>query len=177
MLKFVPTPLYMLGGGEQRSNNVKLILVGAQSTGKTSIIQRYVRDKFVPTSATLAFAYEKKTVRVSNTQQEVNLQLWDTAGQERFDAITPTYYRSCGAVALVCSLDQGDSLQKAGYWLNQVEQNADIGTKVYLVVNKCDLQDDETALNRALVDQFCQLHNLEQFNVSAKTGAGVSELM
>ena len=48
---------------------------------------------------------------------------------------------------------------------------------MYLVVNKCDLQDDETALNRALVDQFCQLHNLEQFNVSAKTGDGGNELM
>ena len=95
----------MLAGEEYRSNNVKLILVGAQYTGKTSIIQRYVHNEFVFTSTTLAFAYEKKTVRVSNTRQEVNLQLWDTAGQERFDAITPTYYRSCGAVALVCSLD------------------------------------------------------------------------
>ena len=58
-----------------------------------------------------------------------------------------------------------------------MEQNADIGTKVYLVVNKCDLQEDQTVLSRTLVDQFCQLHNLEQFNVSAKTGEGVNELM
>ena len=68
----------MLGG--QRSNNVKLIMIGGPSTGKTSIIKRYVLGKFVPTDTTLAFAYEKKTVRISNTQQEVNLQLWDTAG-------------------------------------------------------------------------------------------------
>lgn len=100
--------------------------------------------------------------------------MWDTAGQERFDAVTPTYFRSCHSVALVVSLDQLDSLHKAKYWLGQVRQSADSGVIVYLVVNKCDLRGTEVQLPEQLVVEFASAHALKSFFVSAKTGECVN---
>ena len=102
------------------------------------------------------------------------LQLWDTAGQEQYDAITPTYYRSANAVALVCAVDQPDSLMKAQYWLGQIRRYADARVRVYLLVNKTDLTGE---LPRRALDDFAQLNGLRVFEMSAKTGAGVASFV
>lgn len=58
---------------------VKVILVGDTSVGKTCIASRYITNKFtIETSPTSGTAFMRKTIVVNNTT--VKFMLWDTAG-------------------------------------------------------------------------------------------------
>ena len=58
----------------------KLVFLGDQSVGKTSIITRFMYDKFDSTyQATIGIDFLSKTMYLDD--RVVRLQLWDTAGQ------------------------------------------------------------------------------------------------
>ena len=65
----------------------KLVFLGDQSVGKTSIITRFMYDTFDTTyQATIGIDFLSKTMYLDD--RTVRLQLWDTAGQERFRLFT-----------------------------------------------------------------------------------------
>jgi Ras-related protein Rab-7A len=62
---------------------LKIIVLGASNVGKTSMMKRYVTDKFTGNRrATIGADFMTKKVKIEDT--EILLQIWDTAGQERF---------------------------------------------------------------------------------------------
>lgn len=64
----------------------KLVFLGDQSVGKTSIITRFMYDTFDSTyQATIGIDFLSKTMYLED--RTVRLQLWDTAGQERFRSL------------------------------------------------------------------------------------------
>lgn len=79
------------------SLEAKLVVLGTQGVGKTSLVVRYVKNTFDPESAsTIGASFLAKKVVVDDCL--VRLQIWDTAGQERYRSISKLYYRSanCG---------------------------------------------------------------------------------
>ncbi|KAG6880263.1 hypothetical protein C0992_001832 [Termitomyces sp. T32_za158] len=59
----------------------KIVLLGDQSVGKTSLITRFMYDTFDNTyQATIGIDFLSKTMYLED--RTVRLQLWDTAGQE-----------------------------------------------------------------------------------------------
>ena len=70
----------------------KLVFLGDQSVGKTSIITRFMYDNFDRHyQATIGIDFLSKTMYLED--RTVRLQLWDTAGQERFRSLIPSYIR------------------------------------------------------------------------------------
>lgn len=62
---------------------LKIIVLGASNVGKTSMMKRYVTDKFTGTRrATIGADFMTKRVKIEDA--DIILQIWDTAGQERF---------------------------------------------------------------------------------------------
>jgi small GTP-binding protein len=58
----------------------KLVFVGDQGVGKSSIINRFIKDQFDPThNPTVGIDFVSKNMNVEGAT--VRLQLWDTAGQ------------------------------------------------------------------------------------------------
>lgn len=58
----------------------KLVFVGDQAVGKSSIITRFIKDQFDPThNPTVGIDFVSKNLNIAGTA--VRLQLWDTAGQ------------------------------------------------------------------------------------------------
>ncbi|KDN35566.1 hypothetical protein RSAG8_11481, partial [Rhizoctonia solani AG-8 WAC10335] len=67
----------------------KIVLLGDQSVGKTSLITRFMYDTFDNTyQATIGIDFLSKTMYLDD--RTVRLQLWDTAGQERFRSLIPS---------------------------------------------------------------------------------------
>ena len=61
----------------------KIVIVGNSNTGKTSLMNRYINDKFtshVPSTIGIDFTHKE-------LGDETKLTIWDTAGQERFQSI------------------------------------------------------------------------------------------
>merc|ERR1711975_168330 len=70
----------------------KLVFLGEQAVGKTSIITRFMYDTFDNNyQATIGIDFLSKTMYLED--RTVRLQLWDTAGQERFRSLIPSYIR------------------------------------------------------------------------------------
>ena len=70
---------------------LKIVTVGAQSVGKTSIIIRFstgaFREHYSPTLG-VGFAYKKMEVGEDN----VNMQIWDLGSQDFLERTRANYY-------------------------------------------------------------------------------------
>lgn len=70
----------MFGG---TTSKYKIVFLGDQSTGKTSLITRFMFDSFDANyQATIGIDFLSKNMYLED--RTIRLQLWDTAGQERF---------------------------------------------------------------------------------------------
>ena len=102
----------------------KLVFLGDQGVGKTSIITRFMYDSFdknyqvivyrlccagraglgclhcaLLAQATIGIDFLSKTMYLED--RTVRLQLWDTAGQERFRSLIPSYIRDSSVAVVV----------------------------------------------------------------------------
>jgi hypothetical protein len=77
------------------SLEAKIVVLGSQGVGKTSLVHRYVKSVYLPpsTQSTIGASFLTKRVVDIDTSTVVRLQIWDTAGQERFRSISKLYYR------------------------------------------------------------------------------------
>lgn len=68
------------------SLEAKIVVLGAQGVGKTSLLMRYIKNQFDPktTTSTVGASFLTKRVVDAESDTVVRLQIWDTAGQERF---------------------------------------------------------------------------------------------
>lgn len=117
-------------------NAIKTVLIGASTTGKTSIVKRLLFGTFTTgTECTIGVSFSKFK------NNNVEYQLWDTAGQERFRALLPMYFRSARILIFVFNVDDlttiGDFDKNIGM-LNNLENY-----KLLVVGNKIDLFDEK----------------------------------
>lgn len=66
----------------------KIVFLGNQEVGKTSIILRFSQDTYDgKQKATVGIDFLTKTIYVDDKM--VRMQVWDTAGQEKFHCLIP----------------------------------------------------------------------------------------
>ncbi len=91
--------------------------MGNVSTGKTSLVQRFVKNTFNSDyKSTIGVDFEVENFTILNVP--FNLQIWDTAGQERFRCIATAYYRGSKSIIVAFDLTDQESLQSVEGWLN-----------------------------------------------------------
>lgn len=121
---------------------IKMILLGESGVGKTSIIKKYLYNKFssefTPSSA---MNYVEKILKINN--KEIRLNIWDTIGQEKYRALSKLFLNETEIIILVYSITDLHSFQELNYWENLYKEK--IGNDVFLGVvgNKCDLLEDQ----------------------------------
>jgi len=121
----------------------KLVFLGDQSVGKTSIISRFMYDTFDPTyQATIGIDFLSKTMYLED--RTVRLQLWDTAGQERFHSLIPSYIRDSSVAVIVYDVTNRASFLNTAKWLEDVKIERGNDVVTMLVGNKTDLADKRT---------------------------------
>jgi len=116
----------------------KVVLVGESGVGKSSIVQRFVHDKFTGANqATIGAAYESKI------HEGVEFKLWDTSGMERFRSLTANYYHGANAVIAVYDITDRRSFDAlSDSWIAEITKYTE-GKDVLLVIlgNKTDMED------------------------------------
>ncbi|XP_078440209.1 ras-related protein RABH1b-like isoform X1 [Wolffia australiana] len=116
----------------------KLVFLGDQSVGKTSIITRFMYDKFDTTyQATIGIDFLSKTMYLED--RTVRLQLWDTAGQERFRSLIPSYIRDSSVAVIVYDVTSRQSFLNTAKWVEEVRTERGSDVIIVLVGNKTDL--------------------------------------
>jgi small GTP-binding protein len=155
-----------------RPRKFKVVLMGASSVGKTSLVIRFSRNVFSENQdATIGAAFISR--EMDTAKGPVALHVWDTAGQERYRALVPRYSQGASAILVVFDLSEAGSLDSARDWFAEAHENHPIGVSWFLVGNKCDLA---VAADVEKAKAFAAAHGLAYVETSAKTGQNVDEL-
>ena len=116
----------------------KLVFLGDESVGKTSIITRFMYDHFDESyQATIGIDFLSKTMYLED--RVLRLQLWDTAGQERFRSLIPSYIRDSSVAIVVYDICSKTSFLNVSKWIEDVREERGDDVIIMLVGNKTDL--------------------------------------
>ncbi|HEY54544.1 MAG TPA: GTP-binding protein [Caldilineae bacterium] len=151
----------------------KVCLLGDFAVGKTSLIRRFVHNKFTTDyQATIGVHVSRKEVILENAEAKtVGLILWDLAGGETFSQMEEAYYRGSAGALLVADSMRSETfgiLNTYATTFMQVNPEASL----VIVFNKVDLMPDVAELERrakALSARWGAPH----FFTSALTGTQV----
>jgi len=123
------------------SLEAKIVVLGAQGVGKTSLLLRYIKNQFSPasTTSTVGASFLTKRVVDDGSDTVVRLQIWDTAGQERFRSISRLYYRGANACILCYSITDQASFEEMGVWLTELRRNLPPDIIIHVVGTKADI--------------------------------------
>ncbi|RVX02238.1 Ras-related protein RABH1b [Vitis vinifera] len=114
----------------------KLVFLGDQSVGKTSIITRFMYDKFDNTyQATIGIDFLSKTMYLED--RTVRLQLWTGKVQES----DPSYIRDSSVAVIVYDVASRQSFLNTAKWIEEVRTERGSDVIIVLVGNKTDLVD------------------------------------
>lgn len=108
---------------ESPSMEAKLVVLGSQGVGKTSLVHRYVKQAFIPPASsqtTIGASFLTTRVHDPESGTTIRLQIWDTAGQERFRSISKLYYRGAHAAVLCYDITSAKSFEDMGIWLREL---------------------------------------------------------
>ncbi|XP_008850939.1 ras-related protein Rab-6A isoform X1 [Nannospalax galili] len=163
----------------------KLVFLGEQSVGKTSLITRFMYDSFDNTyQATIGIDFLSKTMYLED--RTVRLQLWDTAGQERFRSLIPSYIRDSTVAVVVYDITNVNSFQQTTKWIDDVRTERGSDVIIMLVGNKTDLADKRYGNKTDLADKRqvsieegerkAKELNVMFIETSAKAGYNVKQL-
>ncbi|XP_029463121.1 ras-related protein Rab-41 isoform X3 [Rhinatrema bivittatum] len=164
------------GGGEFGNplRKFKLVFLGEQSVGKTSLITRFMYDSFDNTyQATIGIDFLSKTMYLED--RTIRLQLWDTAGQERFRSLIPSYIRDSASAIVVFDITNLNSFQQTSKWIDDVRTERGSDVIIMLVGNKTDLA-DKRQVSIEEGERKARELNVMYIETSAKAGYNVKQL-
>ena len=153
----------------------KILLLGDASVGKTSLIRRFVVDKFSDDYiTTIGTKVTKKDLRLESPSGATDLtfMIWDVLGQKGYKGIQESAFRGARGVILVFDLTRPET--KASfeeYWVPRVRAVAGL-IPMIVVGNKVDLVEQKEDAEKT-VAELGKKHGSRAFVSSARTGENV----
>ena len=153
----------------------KIITLGESQVGKTSLLRRYLENKFDSNIiSTFGLTFTFKEIILKNGKK-VKLKLQDTAGQEKYRALGKSYFKNADGVFFVYSIDNEESFEKIKEWISLFkeinQQNEAIPQ--YLVETKNDL---DRIVDEEKSKEFAKNNNLNWYSTSSKNNNSIDEL-
>jgi len=168
-------PTTTLTTSNQPIINVKLLLIGNSSVGKSSLLLRFSDEQWLPedeTSATIGVDFRVHKMEING--KKVKLSIWDTAGQERFRTITSSYYRGAQGIILVYDVANRESFEALPRWYSELETYVSASVVKILVGNKVD-KEFSRQVSTADGHKFADRMNSLFIETSAKTAVNVKD--
>jgi small GTP-binding protein len=152
----------------------RVLFVGDDSVGKTSLLQRYVENTFSDIyMPTIGIDFKISTVKFN--KKIVKLQLYDTGGGDQFRNIVSGYYPNADAIVIVYDISDIDSFRHVERWLHDAIHNKkdhspfkDQNVPKFLIGNKTDLPSYRRAVSSVAGETLARQHGMIFFETSAK---------
>jgi small GTP-binding protein len=157
----------------RQTPQLKLVLVGDESVGKTSILNKWIGNPFDMNAApTIGGASQSRRDVIEG--EPYFFQIWDTAGAERYRALAPLYARDAKAALVVFDLTRRRTFESLSDWVTFLRQQGEI--PFIIVGNKSDLTaQQEVSAEEAT--NFAYSVNGQYWSTSAKTGENLDLVM
>jgi len=158
----------------------KFIIIGDSSVGKTSIIRRFVENKFtLDYRATLGLNVLSHSIKFYGN--EVSLSLWDVGAQDYFKRFRKTYYVGAQAAFIVFDVCNRESFDNVKIWYKELDEFLGKKIPITIVGNKVDLTDQRIVQYKngvALVDELSKEYSggdISYIETSALTGENIED--
>jgi len=172
--RLITTTYLPLPTARMKRITAKVLCLGAQGVGKTSIVLRQIGEGFSDrVKSTIGASFNQSTIQVG-TDTAVVLQIWDTAGQERFRSLVTMYYRNAAAAFLVYDITDNNSFYQLRSWVDELERF--VGQPIILCVvgNKTDLI-ERREVDGKQAKQFAESIGAMYFETSAQNNKGIAD--
>ena len=146
-----------------------IIILGDIGVGKSSLINRYVSNKFSP-GAVIGDIVKKKKLELDN-QTIVELLIKDSTEEEKLGKYTKHFFKDAHGALIMFDITNRQTFTNLKTWIEEVKANAPSDIVFCILGNKADLSS-----NRAV--KFEEVQNIAgddlYYEVSSKTGNNVS---
>jgi Ras-related protein Rab-21 len=163
---------------ELRRIKRKVLLLGDGAVGKTSLIRKYVLDKFDDkyiTTIGTKITKKEMSIKTPKEQVELTLMIWDVLGQKGYTSIQSSSYKGAEGVIMVCDLTRSETLKGLEeYWIPELTKVTGQVPMVF-VGNKVDLT-DQRQITDAELAAFAARFISPHYTSSARTGERVEDL-
>jgi small GTP-binding protein len=153
----------------------KICLLGDFGVGKTSLIRRFVEDRFDEKYlTTIGVKISRRSI--PRPYGSMNMLIWDLAGSTGFDSFTnPSYMQGTAGAVIVCDITRRDTLTIAAEYARQARM---LNPRIHLafVCNKMDLMDNRVISESEVAATSSTFGDGTFFLTSAKTGEYVEDM-
>ena len=158
---------------KEKNDKINIITLGNSSVGKSSLIQRYVDEKFADTLATIGFNTKFKTKILSNGEK-LKVVFYDTSGQEKYNSLSYNYIKNSNGILLMYDISKKESFIKIKDWLNNIFEHKDKDFPILLLGNKCDLE-EKREVTKEEGDQLAKELKLNFYETSNKDNINIEK--
>jgi len=152
---------------------IKVILLGNGSVGKTSLANRFTRDKFASTYKP-SLGVDFMVRRMEYEGRNVKILVFDTAGQEFISSLRKRYYAGASGAVIVYDITSRRSFEDLSRWVEEVR--GEVGNiHTIFVGNKIDLSEDRE-INTEEAKNYADKMDGEYIESSAKLGDKVIDI-
>ncbi len=152
--------------------SVKLIITGDSKVGKTSLVRRFVENKFNEEYITTMGVDITKHVVNIDDRAEINFIIWDIGGQN-FTPYRTKFYNGANCAMIIIDRTRQKTLETIEGWYNDIKESVKKEIPIVIVANKSDLV-NEIELEEKEIKQQADKFGFNFIISSAKTGENVS---
>jgi Ras-related protein Rab-1A len=159
---------------QERIYRYKMVLFGDVGVGKTSLVERFVNNKFEESYlSTLGYNVYEKIVQYEEIG--VSLMIYDIGGQERFTDLRKMYAKGASTAFIVYDITNAESFRSLGKWKKDLHEFAGMEIPFIIIGNKDDLIDQRAIPEDSAREAAEKLGSIDFFETSAKTGDKVDK--
>ena len=152
---------------------IKIIVLGSPSVGKTSLIRRFVDNKFKDSYvSTIGVDITRKTLPLEENCI-VSESLWDIGGQ--WNQLSPyriRFYQGANFAFVVFDLTRKSTFENLQKWIDDLQKHTQTRIPLLLIANKADLT-EEVDVDEELIKAFAEKLRCPYLITSALTGINV----
>ena len=154
--------------------DIKIITLGDSHVGKSSLIIKYIDNKFSNVyMSTIGFDLKHKQIKLKDGT-DAKIMIYDTAGQERFKSLAANYIKKANGILLVYDIADHSSFENIGMWMESITEEKGDRLPIVLVGNKADLT-EERQVSFEDGKELAEKKGFHFFETSCKNGVNVTE--
>jgi small GTP-binding protein len=150
---------------------LKICLLGDAGVGKTSLVYRFIENKFRENyKSTLGVNLLKKDLTFDK-YGGVSAQIWDLGGQESFKSLRKLYLEGANGALIIFDTTKRKTFEKVNEWAQSFRESR--GNRPLLLIgNKIDLAESQKVDQNEAKD-YANKNSMNFLLTSAKTGENV----
>ena len=160
----------------EREFTFKIIILGPAAVGKSSLIRRYVENRFsTDYKFTIGVDFMTKSIEYE-PKKIAKLSIWDIGGQQRFKFLRRSFYEGTNGALLVFDLSRASTFPRLKEWLSDMRSTIQKEIPLVLIGNKSDLIPDVgEVIDKNEPLKFAENEGSLYIQTSAKTGDNVEK--